>query len=568
MEKLSFKGLVLIAAFVTLWLYLVIPLNFNDNRVFSLLLTDYDLRAVPLFLLGLLLCLRFFEAWRWVDGLAVWLAENPIKLVLLTISLLGLGSLLTYRAWPLTMDEYAPWFQAHLFANGELVGHYPLPVLAHLFDGAYHQNFFNINWQSGDVISAYWPGLAFLMMPFAWLGVPWLCNPMITGLTLIALQKLAARLGFTQVQQGWVLLFSLASPAFTINGMAFYSMPAHLLFNTLFVYFVLSERPRDLFLAGLAGGLALTLHNPFPHAVFSLPWLAWVALRQDRKLLRLSWLAAGYLPFAVLLGAGWIWVMKSVAKPVVQAVAPETGPLVEASLNQPELLAQIFAAMVSFLDVFHWPDWLILSHRLGGFIKLWLWAVPVLLPLAMVGFSRTRSEPLKVLGYSAITSFAAYFLIVYDQGHGWGYRYFHPAWMALPILGVAAMQSLDDKEFASTRLMVLALFSLLVMTPLRVYQVDDFLDRHFTQLPVAAQPLSANECEIVFHGGRGFFGIDMVENKPALDACKLVLYGRNRDADMAFAQSIAPGGREVYRNQYGWVYRYPKSAKPVHLLRG
>ena len=72
--------------------------------------------------------------------------------------------------------------------------------------------------------------------------------------------------------------------------------------------------------------------------------------------------------------------------------------------------------------------------------KLWLWAVPGLLILALVGLARARSDiRIRLMAWSAALTFFAYLFLPADQGHGWGYRYFHSVWFVLPLLAVLSI---------------------------------------------------------------------------------------------------------------------------------
>src|SRR6185436_18157542 len=114
------------------------------------------------------------------------------------------------------------------------------------------QNYFlNVSRTTGEVSSAYWPSFALLLAPFTLLGIPWACNPVLSGLTIVVLNRLARRL-----------------------------------------------------FADVVGSVALTLHNPVPHLLFSLPWFVWLA-RRERPVAKLATLWAGYLPLSIVLGIGW-----------------------------------------------------------------------------------------------------------------------------------------------------------------------------------------------------------------------------------------------------------------------
>lgn len=543
--------LLIITLLFTLAIYNVIFLLFTNGGPFAWFLREHDMPVALVTLAILGTAFYPFKQYAWIEGLLPWLAKHPWRVAALVGLVLALGSYSVYQKWPVTMDEYSPWFQAHVFASGALSARYPLDTLHYLFEQPYHSNFFVVSWTTGEVVSGYWPGFALLLAPFAFVGVPWLCNPVLVALSVIALHRLVVRLEFSTQQQGWVILLAVASPAFTLNGMSFYSMPAHLLLNVLFALCLVKPDPRRLFLAGLVGGYALCLHNPLPHLAFALPWLVWHAFFGENRLKHAGCLLAGYLPFSLLLGMGWVLVMRD-----INSVAP-TQAIAGAFALIPAQPKPFWVTLAGYFKFFTWPDSQIMTFRLGGFFKLWLWGVPLLLTLAIVGIKRAQSTPLRLLAASALMMFFAYFLIPFSQGHGWGYRYFHPAWFTLPILAVVALRDRDIKVALSARLAVCTLASLLLITPVRAWQMGDFVAGHVAQIPIPSEPKAANECEITFHNGSGFYGIDMVENKPDLKSCRLTFISRGFAADLKFAQRVAPGGRQVVRDDYGWVYRYP-----------
>ncbi|MFL5312457.1 MAG: hypothetical protein ACJ79H_18645, partial [Myxococcales bacterium] len=245
-----------------------------------------------------------------LDGALERLAARPWAFIAAATATLAVAAVIVYRRHPLSMDEYAPLFQARAFARGSLWGEVPpevLPRLVPIRSGEFLEASVD-----GRVISSYWPGFALLLAPFAALGVPWLLNPLLGGATLWIVWRLARRLSPSPSAAGWALLLTAASPAFAVNAISFYSMGAHLLFNLLFVSLVLEAEPRGLFAAGAIGSFALALHNPVPHLLFALPWMAWIALRRGGAR-RLAALIAGYVPLSVALGLGWLWIRSNLA---------------------------------------------------------------------------------------------------------------------------------------------------------------------------------------------------------------------------------------------------------------
>ena len=71
---------------------------------------------------------------------------------------------------------------------------------------------------------------------------------------------------------------------------------------------------------------------------------------------------------------------------------------------------------------------------------MWIWAPPCSFIFAVLGGWRLReNRVVRLLVQSAVLTFAGYLFVRFDQGHGWGYRYFHSAWGVIPILAGCAM---------------------------------------------------------------------------------------------------------------------------------
>ena len=189
---------------------------------------------------------------------------------------LSLATLFIYQNYPLCRDEQMVLFQAEIFGRGRLTGQWPPSLVRYLVPPGHHI-FTYVSSHDGRCMSAYWPSFSALVAPFEALSLSWMVNPLICVLTLLLLQHFV-RLLLPENKEapGWVLLLSLASPQFIVMSFSFYSMAAHLLFNLIFAILLFDPRPKRLFLAGLAGGFAMCLHNPFPHIVFALPLLIWL----------------------------------------------------------------------------------------------------------------------------------------------------------------------------------------------------------------------------------------------------------------------------------------------------
>lgn len=451
------------------------------------------------------------------------LGDHPLQTAAITFAGLAAGALWIYHAHPLCMDEYAPYLQSAAFAAGKITGQLPVELVDWLVVPGFQKVFLQVSHQTGAVASVYLPGFALLLAPFRGLGVPWLLNPLIGALSVLVIHRLALELFGTRRAAGAAVLLALASPAFTINALSFYSMPAHLLCNGVFVLLLLEPTPRRALAAGLVGGLAINLHNPFPHALFAAPWLIWLLCRADRSR-TVPAIVTGYLPWLVVMFA-WQHLLTSMA-----TVAPEPGTAGAASGVLQALLAKVQKVLVA-------PSEGVIAVRLIGLSKLWIWAVPTLLIVSAMGFWARRGDVrVRLLGWSTLLTLVGFLFIPFDQGHGWGYRYFHSAWFVLPLLASAAMTPApagvrrdgEDRSGAlSAYLGATALASAIVLTAYFSWQVEGFIVRHLGQLPVAH---SGTPKVFIIDPTFGYYAADLVQNDPFMrGTIKLVTHGPEQD---------------------------------------
>jgi hypothetical protein len=483
-----------------------------------------------------------------------WTGEHPLAIALVSTLLLAAGALIIYHNHPLSMDEYAAYFQSRAFAAGHLTGRFPPALMDWLVPPGF-QNYFLTVSPAGGVAESYFPGFALLLTPFTWAGVPWLCNPVISALTLLTIHRLALEMFADREAAGMALLLAIASPVIFGNGISYYSMPAHLLCNCVFALLLIRPDPLRCIAAGLVGSLALALHNPVPHLLFAVPWLIWVATRQ-RGVRLLAMLCAGYLPLSALLGVGWfVFSNHLLHEGLVTVAAP----------------AEASDRLQSMLSVFSLPSATVLLARLIGVAKIWVWAVPGLLILAGAGATRWHRDPMcRLFTASAVLTFLGYFLVPVDQGHGWGYRYFHSAWMALPLLATAALFRPVNVatgtpvsgatrpgifEGAETRAYVTAclLLTLVFGVGVRAWQMQKFMAADLDQLP----HYSGTEPHVVIldvNPNFGFYVGDLVQNDPFLRGPVIRMMSHGRAEDRQMMAQFYPNMHLVSTNHFGWVW--------------
>ena len=257
--------------------------------------------------------------------------------------------------------------------------------------------------------------------------------------------------------------------------------------------------------------------------LFALPFVAWISLRPAavRNLLRL---ALGYAPGLLVLVGGWMWYRAQVTHPL------ET---------QGGLLAGLDVVRRYAFTV---PSPELLLQRTMSLAELASWAVPLLLPLAVLGAVRCRENAgARLLALSALLTLLGYAFVPYDQGHGWGYRYFHGAWGALPLLAAGALEKAETSGSLRKLMGAAAVCSLVFCTALRFVQVGTFIDAHLAQLP--SVPGGPGQRVIFVDPSRGSYSIDLVQNDPFLEGDRWILISQGQTRDAQFMQAFFPRSR-------------------------
>jgi len=522
----------------------------NPDRfspIFAFLLSAYDGHG-NLLLLVVAACAFFLRNRPGALAVIRFAGDRPWLVAAAAFPLLCAGSVFVYQAYPVSMDEYLAVFQSEAFAAGRRAGAFPPELLDQLIPRRFQNYFFTVARASGEVSAAYWPSFALLLAPFAALGIPWAANPAIGALTLPALHRLTELATGSREAAGWALALALASPAFVVTSISYYSMPAHLLCNLLYALLLLRPTVPRALLAGLIGSLALTLHNPFPHLLFSIGFLVWLCTRPGAAAL-VAALIAGYLPLSVLLGVGWHGHLPE----LVRAAAPAGAATAAAS--QPALIEVIANHLRSVVTI---PDARIVLARLSGLAKIWTWGAACLLVLAALGFWMARGRASVLLLAAALAStFLGYFLVPFDQGHGWGYRYIHSAWFVLPLLAAIPLAGSDARGAEDLRRMAAwaVVLSALLATGLRLVQVDGFISRQRAQVPPLAARADAERPQVVFVNIRtGFYTIDLVQNDPFLRGPRVIMVYEGAERSAALMAARFPGFRRSARGEWGELW--------------
>ncbi len=481
---------------------------------------------------------------------AAFLGRHPWGTAAVTFAGLCLAMFGVVHGHALAGDELLAIFQSRIFAAGHLTAQFPRELVYRLVPTFYLDRWL-IASDAGQVVSVYWPGFALLLAPFSLAGVPWACNPLLASLSLVLLARIATRLTGEPRAGGWAMLFALASPGFPGMALSYFSMTAHLFLNLLFAWLLLESTPRRLIAAGVVGSFALVQSNPVPHLLFALPWIVSIGRApHGRRDLRL--LAAGYAPLVLLLGLGW-WLF-------LRQAQGGSFPLPYAIDGDPLHRLVNLAAYLDYelRKVFSLPGADVLAFRLGEQVRLWSWTVPGLPLLALAGWwLGRRNRGLRLLGASLATTLGGYAFVAFDQGYGWGARYVHSAFGALPILAAAALVSLPPQgegQRLKRYVTRLALYSLVFATALRLFQIRLFMDEQLALRP----PFEKGVRQIVFiRPILEYYTPDFVQNDPFLRDPVVFMQSRGRKRDREdVIQRHFPGARLVYDNPFlGQVWR-------------
>lgn len=501
-----------------------------------------DLQYLPAFMLATLLAAVLARRAGPLVSAMESIGRHPWVTAIVVLIFLAALAPAVYRAHPVSMDEYAVVFQSKVFASGHLAGHFPHEWLSRLIPPWFQHWFLVTSPVTDDVISGYWPGFALLMAPFAWFGVEWLCNPVLTAISMgvlaIVTRKMMPNL---PAAPGWAVAFAVASPAVVIQGVSFYAMTSLMLANLLFIWGFLDPRPRPLFWSGVVGSVALTLHNPLPHILFAIPWVVW--LIREKGWGRELWvLILGYVPLSLLLGVGWMLLRGHV----------------EGTAGDIDAADPFGSLMGVTAQMFTLPNRAILVMRAAGLVKLWVWAMPGLLVLASLGWWRDRTEPyIGLLVASAYLTFIGYFFVPVDQGHGWGYRYFHSAWFVLPLLAARYVALPTNKWNQGIRLFAagLVVAGLVIVTPIYSIGTARVVAGFMSQAPSddASRPLRLT----FIYPDRGFYAADLIQNDPFLRGDDLRLLGSTPAADAILVKSLSPDAKIVARSETGIMWHLP-----------
>jgi len=181
----------------------------------------------------------------------------PVFLFLTAVLFHGFIEWKIYRCFPITSDEFSYLFQAKVFASGHITA--PAHPLQRFFDSAF------IASSNGRLFSIMPLGWPLIMALWAWLGIPWLANPLISSLSVVLLYQIGSR-AYSRGIGFWAALLMALSPFHAYMSGTFFAHPCSL-FLTLLALRVFMHLDREkaslrsYAVFGLLGAIIAIVHH-------------------------------------------------------------------------------------------------------------------------------------------------------------------------------------------------------------------------------------------------------------------------------------------------------------------
>lgn len=466
-----------------------------------------DTPALLLSMLGVMLLLAVARG-AVTMPVPAWAAAVPSSAAICCAALV-LGVLLyaaTRLYVPLSMDEVMARFDAVIFSRGKVVAEVApewrayVPALQWQFrveapDHAY--------WAS-----MYLPVNAAFRALSAHLGDQNLTSPAWAVVSLLALFGLARRLWPERRDAAFLAVVLMATSAqFLVTATTAFAMSAHLALNLVWLCLFLGPGRASQAGSVVVGFLATGLHQLIFHPLFAAPFILTLWLQR-----RWTQAAVHTLAYA---GIGLFWIS-------YWGFALPGAPTGEAGLELgPE---RWFAMALNLLTSF---DITKTAWMIENLLRFALWQSLLLVPLAALGLRAAWRGPVaRNLALGVLLTTVALWLLLPNQGFGWGYRYLHGFIGSLCLLAaygwVAATERMTHEVRArATRVMAVAVvFSVVVLVPLRLQQAWAYT----TPFAKARDAITRLNAEVVLIDDTGVFKANILpENDPFLRASPKIM---------------------------------------------
>lgn len=341
-----------------------------------------------------------------------WRMEAPRTLPAVIVALL-LALLLWWGTYNLmfdyavTRDELMVEFDRAIFSVGATS--LPLPAAWAGYAVALVPAFLLDVPANAVLVSAYMPANAALRTAFGLVSDPALMNPLLAGVGLVLLQRIARRLFPDCAGAQWVALAGyVLSAQILVTAMTPYAMTAHLVFDLAWLALFLRDRWWAHGLAMVIGVVAIGLHQVVFHPLFAGPF---VLLLLSERRWRLFGVYALVYAAALLFWISWPQIVVAIGG--VPAGGSTTGG------------GSFLTDRV--LPLLRDRDPRTIALMLYNMLRAVTWNAAFIVPfgiLAIPAIRRAEGVALPLAAGIVLTLIAMAVLLPF-QGHGWGYRYAH-----------------------------------------------------------------------------------------------------------------------------------------------
>ncbi len=294
----------LTAGIVSVCLYFMCGDHFNYIK-FTYYCHQYQLRLKDIVLLGpALFVFSFFMFSKFPKTIFITPYNYLMTLqsgkfmtaaVLLFIVLSGMISIFVFEGIPHIQDSIAQYFQAKIFASGNLS--IAPPEAGEFFDMQFIIND-GVKWYG-----KYFFGQSLFMTIGVILNAPWIINPVLGGISLVFIYLFAKEM-FDEKTSRLSLLLAFSSPFYFFMCSTYMSQVSSLFFIVLCLLCTLKtlkvKKWYFPFLAGVAFGLAFNT-RPFPTLLITLPFFLYCIIACKKKVIGIREITLFCIPAILLL---------------------------------------------------------------------------------------------------------------------------------------------------------------------------------------------------------------------------------------------------------------------------
>ena len=418
----------------------------------------------------------------------------PALLVGLVFVVAASGTWLVFGNFDLTRDEFMANFDADVFASGRRA--WPIAAEWRPFSDALMPLFMRGIPVEAGWISNYLPGNA-LLRALAQLTIGReFASPAMAAVAALATWRIARTLWPQSPRRALipVLLLTL-SPQFLVTAMTPFAATSHLAFNLLWLLCFLQDNRRGDACALAFGFVATGLHQILFHPLFVAPFI--VELLIARRFRRAGLFIAGYGLISLF------WALYP------QLFQPLASTVSEGGRGATDGLSQLAGTIVMLLSTFKISNILLMLLNLLRFAAWQHILLLVLVGCAWPAIKQAQGIARPLLA-GVVLLLIATFILIPEQGHGWGYRYLHGFLGSFCLLAGYGWQRFD--RFADERraalMLTTAAMAVLVM-PFQMIRTHNLVAPYRT----ASAAIRSSGGDVVLIDGSAIpFTVNLVRN--------------------------------------------------------